>query len=163
MRHCFQLIVSVLCLVGLSSCDGTSFRSSVPRMSVNMTVDTNTGVYVHFVPTALCDYVILDKDGYHYKGHTEPRTVNDRIGYGGVIIYINMLGNYDAYDLACPYCAERSLCVPCEIDGMYAVCPRCGEKYDLGSGTATPQNGKAHEYMLRLPISNIGGRLTVKQ
>ena len=132
-------------------------------MRVHMVVDTNTGAYVHFVPTALGEYVILDKDGYHYNGYNEPRPVTDMFGYGGVIIYINMFGNYDAYDLACPYCAAHSLCVPCEIDGMFAVCPRCGEHYDLGSGTAAPQDSIADEFLLRLPFSNNGGRLTVQQ
>lgn len=163
MRHCSRLIVLALCLVALCGCDGSSWRSSVPRYGVNMIVDTNTGMFVHFVPTALGQYVILDKEGYHYNGNTLPRTVTDMYGYGGVIIYVNMLSAYDAYDLACPNCAEHGLCVPCYVDGMFAVCPNCGERYDLGSGTAAPQGGLAHESLLRLPLTNSAGRLTVKQ
>lgn len=163
MRHSCRVIGVLLCLVALCGCDGTTWRSSVPRYGVNMIVDTNTGMFVHFVSTALGQYVILDKEGYHYNGNTQPRTVTDMYGYGGVIIYVNMLAAYDAYDLACPYCAEHGLCSPCYVDGMFAVCPVCGERYDLGSGTAAPQEGKAHESLLRLPLVNSGGRLTVKQ
>lgn len=155
-------VMGLALAVFLVGCEQVN-QSSVPRARVNMVVDTNTGPYVHFVPTALGQYIILDQDGYHYNGHTEPRTVTDMYGYGGVILYINLFGNYDAYDLACPYCAEHGLCRPCEVDGMFAVCLQCGERYDLGSGTAAPQEGKAHEYMLRLPLSYSGGRITVRQ
>ena len=163
MRLALSVAVFLLAACGLTSCEGTSWKSSVPRYGVNMIVDTNSGMFVHFVPTALGQYVILDKEGYHYNGNTLPRTVMDMYGYGGVIIYVNMLGSYDAYDLACPNCAAHGLCSPCEVDGMFAVCPLCGERYDLGSGTAAPQEGIAHEFLLRLPIINSGGRLTVKQ
>ena len=161
MRRFGRLIGFVLCLA-LGACD--NFQSSVPRLPVRMIVDTNAGIYVHFVPTALCQYVILDRNGYHYIDYYEARKEGiDQYGYGGVIIYINILGNYDAYDLACSYCAEHGGCVPCEIDGIFAVCPHCGEQYDLGSGTAAPQKGISKQSLLRLALSNNGGVLKVEQ
>ena len=143
------------------SCGETSFKNPVPRYPVRVTIDTRTGAYVHFVPTAINTYVIVDRNGYHYNGNTYPLNATDMYGYAGVLVYINCFGQYDAYDLCCPNCA--SLCVPCEIDGMFAVCPHCGEQYDLASGTAAPQNGIAHDYMLRLNIINADGRLNISQ
>ena len=70
-------VVLLLAASGLTSCEGTNWKSSVPRYGVNMIVDTNSGMFVHFVPTALGQYVILDKEGYHYNGNTLPRTVTD--------------------------------------------------------------------------------------
>lgn len=159
----YSLFLCTLYVVLCTSCDGTSFQSSVPRARVNMVVDTNTGQYVHFKPTALGQYITLDQNGYHYNDYNAPRTVTDMYGYGGVVLYINLFGGYDAYDLACPNCAEHGRCQPCTVDGMFAVCPHCGEQYDLGSGTAAPQKGIAHEYLLRLPVTNSGGRITVRQ
>jgi predicted RNA-binding Zn-ribbon protein involved in translation (DUF1610 family) len=128
-----------------------------------MIVDTNSGAYVHFVPTALGQYVILDRNGYHYNDYYEARKVTDKFGYGGVIIYIHMFSDYVAFDLACPYCAEHGRCMPCEMDGIFAVCPHCGEQYDLGSGTAVPQKGISKQSLLKLPLSNSGGVLIVRQ
>lgn len=163
MRRSGQLILGLLCLVLCGCEDSSSFQSSVPRYPVNVTIDTRTGVFVHFVPTALNTYVIVDEEGYHYNGEVVQRSVLDAIGYGGVIVYIDITGQYNAFDLACPYCAARSKRRPCTIDGIYAVCPECGEKYDIGSGTAAPQKGIAKEYLLRIPVNNSGGVLTIRQ
>ena len=137
--------------------------SSVPRYPVNVTIDTRSGSFVHFVPTALNTYVIANAQGYHYNGSLVQRTVLDAIGYGGVLVYIDIMGSYNAFDLACPYCAGRGQLRPCLIDGIWAVCPECGERYDVGSGTAAPQQGIAREPMLRLPIHVNDGVITVRQ
>ena len=159
----FILVLIPYSLLLTPSCDDTSFQSSVPRYPVHVVIDTNSGPYVHFQPTALNTYVLVDKEGYHYNGITYRRPVTDAYGYGGVVVFVNMLGGYDAYDLACPNCVAKAQKSPCEIDGIFATCPNCGEQYDLGSGTAAPQKGIAHEYLLRLTVINSGGRLTIKQ
>lgn len=143
------------------SCGETTFRSSVPLYPVRITIDTHTGPYVHFVPEAINTYVTIDRNGYHYNGHDYALNATDMYGYAGVVVYINSFSEYTAYDLCCPNCA--SLCIPCEINGAFAVCPHCGEEYNLADGTAAPQHGIAHEYMLRLNVFNNGGRLTVSQ
>ena len=80
------------------------------------------------------------------------------------------VGNMDAKnyfiiysDLACPYCAGRGVLHPCDVDGIFATCPECGEQYDVGSGTAVPQKGLAREPLLRIPLTNSGGVITVRQ
>lgn len=146
------------------SCENqNTFQSSVPRYPVNVTIDTRSGVFVHFVPSALNTYVLVDEEGYHYNGQVVQRSVLDAIGYGGVVVYIDINGQYNAFDLACPDCAGRGKRMPCHIDGIHAVCPACGEHYDVGSGTAAPQKGIAKESLLRLPINNAGGQLTIRQ
>ena len=150
-----------LCTLFLCSCDDTSFKNPVQLYPVRVTIDTRTGPYVHFVPTATNTYVIVNKEGYHYNGKTYPLNATDMYGNAGVLVYINSFCQYDAYDLCCPNCVAQR--VPCEIDGMFAVCPNCGEQYDLASGTAAPQKGIAHDYLLRLNIINADGRLTVTQ
>ena len=161
----FRTIIVLLFPFFLASCEGSTIGSSVPRLAVHLVIDTHEGEFVHFVPEAINTYIIADQEGYHYNG----RLVKARpegtyaCGYGGVVVYININKGYDAYDLACPYCAAHGACVPCEVDGFFATCPKCGEKYDLASGTAAPQQGIAKEYLLRLPLTNSNGRITIHQ
>lgn len=163
MQRNWQLIVFAVLAALLCACENPTFRSSVPRYPVRLTIDTRQGVFVHFTPEALSTYVIADREGYHYNGELVVRTVLDAYGYGGVVVYIDMLGNYNAFDLACPNCAAKGRCMPCTVDGLFAVCPECKEHYDLGSGTAVPTKGIANEYMLRIPVINSGGKLTINQ
>lgn len=158
-----KLIVLLMVVFALAGCKEDTFNNSVPRYPVNITIDTRSGVFVHFVPTALNTYVIVDVEGYHYNGEIIPRLITNAYGYGGVLVYIDINGNYNAWDLACPYCASRGLMRPCGIDGIYAICPECGEHYDVASGTAAPQKGLAREQLLRIPLTNSGGVITVRQ
>ena len=163
-RRRITYVIFLLCLLLCPSCDErNTFQSSVPRYPVNITIDTRSGVFVHFIPSALNTYVWIDEEGYHYNGQIVQRSVLDAIGYGGVVVYIDINGQYNAFDLACPYCAGRGRRMPCLMDGIHAVCPECGEHYDVGSGTAAPQQGIAKEGMLRLPLNNNGGQLTIRQ
>lgn len=149
--------------MGLCACEDTSFRSSVPAYPVRIVIDTRVGQFVHFQPTDLNSYVVVNRNGYFMNGsYVLPFNATDACGYGGVLVFVSLNG-YDAYDLACPNCANAQLCRPCVIDGMYAVCPECGEEYDLTSGYAVPQHGISREALRRLAISDMGGKLTITQ
>ncbi len=162
MRHSFQLIVSLLCLFGLCSCDGTSFQNPVPVYPVHVVVDTR-GLFVHFMETNQNAYITVDKNGYFENDvFVKSSDVTDAWGYGGVVVYVSMLG-YVAYDLACPYCAGQSRKSPCYMDGIYAVCPHCGEQYELGSGYALPQKGISKYALRQLNIIQSDGKLTITQ
>ena len=160
MRRFGQLIAIMLLL---AACEGSSFRNSVPVYPVHVVIDTRIGAFVHFQPTALGSYVVVNKDGYFLDGTwVSAVTAVDAWGYGGVLTYISSMG-YDAYDLACPHCAEKGLCHSCQVDGANAVCPECGEEYDLMSGIANPRRGIAHETLRRLSVINSDGRITITQ
>ena len=153
----------VTTLLLLCSCEGTTFRSSVPAYPVQVVIDTRVGAFVHFQPTSFSSHVVVNRDGYYLDGKWVANvSAMDAWGYGGVVVYVSSFG-YDAYDLACPYCAEHGSCHPCEVNGINAVCPECGEEYDLSCGTAAPQKGIAHETLRKLNIMNSDGRLTVTQ
>lgn len=161
MRH-LRVIVCLLALL-LVACEGTTFQSSVPAYPVRVVIDTKQGAFVHFQPTITGSYVVANRNGYFLDGtFVLPFGATDMCGYGGVLVYVDLFG-FSAYDLACPYCAGRGMCRPCEIDGMYAICPDCGEEYDLASGSAVPQQGISHEALRRLNLMNSDGKLTVTQ
>lgn len=163
-RHPLRLIGYILVLgTLLCSCEGTTFSSSVPAYPVNITIDKRA-LFVDFTPEATNAYVIVNADGYKKNGKfVIPVTVMDAWGYGGVVVYVSLSG-YVAYDLACPYCAGKGRKEPCEIEGMNAVCPHCGEEYELGSGYAIPRKGISKEALRRLTnLTATSDRITVRQ
>lgn len=159
----YRLLIFVFAALLFASCEGTNNSSSVPAYSVHVVIDTRVGQFVHFQPTNFGSYVLVNRDGYFLDGkYVIPLGATDACGYGGVIVFVSLSG-FDTYDMACPHCASISKRVPCDMDGIYAVCPECGEQYDLGSGTAVPTKGIAHETLRRLNIINSDGKLTITQ
>lgn len=160
IKHFVLLVLGSLMLV---ACEGTTFQSSVPAYPVRIIIDTKLGAFVHFQPTALNSHIVVNRDGYVFdEQYVMPLGAMDMYGYGGVVAYVSLYG-YDAYDLACPHCAEQGYCRACTIDGIYAVCPECGEQYDLGSGYALPQKGLSREALRRLNLISSDGKLTITQ
>ena len=151
----------MLFFLTLTACDThTTYRSSVPSYPVNIRINTNEGVYVHFVPENIYTFLTVDDKGCHFNGQIDPRLVTDRFGYAGVVVYIDGNGNYSAYDMACPHCVKQD--TPVEIDGMLATCPICGEEYDLGTGYATPQKGISNEALRRYDLIVSNGVITIR-
>ena len=149
----------------MAGCENSTFQNSVPAYPVHVVIDTRMGDFVHFQREIVGDYVIVTPSGYFHKDKlVQPLLATDRCGYGGVIVYVSMLQDYCAFDLACPNCAQKSLCRPCLIDGLYGVCPECGEQYDISSGTAAPQRGIAHETLRPLSVNGKEtGKLVISQ
>ena len=159
-------LLFVLCplsfVLSLTSCEGTTFRSSVPMYPVRVEINLKTD-FTDLTPENFGTYITVNEEGYKKNGtFVKLPSVMDAWGYGGVVVYISLNG-YDAYDLACPNCALHGKQTSCAIDGFYAVCPDCGEKYDLASGTAAPQKGLVRETLRRLRIMPSGDKLTITQ
>lgn len=153
------VIAGVLCLL-LCACKDTTYRSSVPSYPVSIRIDTRVGIFVHFIPTNSYAYTIVDADGYHFDGQTQARkALNDAYGYAGVVIFIDGNGQYTSYDLCCPVCLKRDK--PVEIDGFFAICPTCGEEYDLSGGIGVPTKGIAGESLRRYTTIYSGNIITV--
>ena len=157
----FKGLTFLLFFLTLTACDThTTYRSSVPSYPVNIRINTNEGVYVHFVPENIYTFLTVDEKGCHFNGQIDPRLVTDRFGYAGVVVYIDGFGTYSAYDMACPHCVKQD--TPVEIDGMLAACPICGEEYDLGTGYATPQKGISNEALRRYDLIVSNGVITIR-
>ena len=155
----FKGLTFFLFLLAFCACDThTTYRSSVPSYPVNIRISLYQ--YVDFVPGNSCAYMIVDEKGYHYNGQTMPRTETDRFGYAGVVVYIDGFGGYSAYDMACPHCVRQDK--PVEINDMYAVCPLCGEEYNLYIGYATPEKGISNEALRRYSLIVSNGVITIR-
>ncbi len=123
--------------------------SSIPDYPVNL--DLNIAVeYPHFVPNNLMQTMIF----------TQPRLMTDRMGYGGLIVTTGMDAQYHAYDLACPKECRRDVQV--EIDGIYADCPKCGEKYEICYGIGNPTQGISREPLKRYTTHYSNGILRIR-
>lgn len=159
------MVYSVGCIIALllCSCEGTN-NSSVPVYPVRFEVNTKT-VFIDFTPQNINAYITLDREGYKENGEWRlPAKATDAWGYGGVVLYVSMVG-YAAFDLACPHCAALGRRSPCEMDGIYAVCPDCGEEYEVASGYGFPRKGISKEAMRRLNtyVSENGDLIQVRQ
>lgn len=156
MRRLLLIGCILLCI----GCENTTYKSAVPTRPVQLAIDTRAGMYVHFVPTNTCSYVVVDATGYHFNGQTMPLIETDYYGYAGVVIFVNNNQHYSAFDLCCPHCLSQHQ--PCIMDGIFAVCPICGEQYDLSFGYATPSKGISREALRKYTCLYSNYRLTVR-
>lgn len=152
--------ILVVCMVLLTGCEDTTFRSSVPYYPVNLRIDTRLAFFVHFKPTNIYSYTIVDNSGYHFNGQTLPRqAMGDAYGYAGVVVFVSSGGEYMAYDMCCPKCLRQN--APIEVDGLFATCPTCGEQYNLDV-YGTPQTGISGEALRRYNTLYSGEIITIR-
>ncbi len=140
--------VLLCCCCLLTACEDTVYRSSVPTYPVEMRLNI-AGEYVHFV---------VDNPGKYYT-FTKPRFPNEAIGFAGLLVCTGYDRAYYAYDLACPHCLSQKEHL--EIDGMFAVCPRCGEQYEFFNGIGNPTQGIVRENLRRYQTTYSGNYLHI--
>jgi hypothetical protein len=81
----------------------------------------------------------LSKPGVDYNP-----AQNERIGLGGLLVVRTPVDTWSAFDLACPneQIPGRNAIVEVDKDGIYAICPHCGTKYQILDGTGIAVEGK---------------------
>jgi nitrite reductase/ring-hydroxylating ferredoxin subunit len=121
------LLIGLL-LCSLLGCENFNNQNPVPYVPVNYTLKI-TEEHPHFM---------ID-NGYQTMTITRTKFEREYLGYAGLLIWIGMDGHYHAADLCCPNCVNKTK--PVTIDGLYAVCPICEEKFDLSYGFAIPTKG----------------------
>lgn len=93
-------------------------------------------------------------------GKTSGLGATERTGLGGVLVYHSVDGYY-AYDLACPYEIQASVRVEMDDDAIYAVCPKCGSKYNVFEGYGSLVEGPAGQGLKRYQTYMSGTKLYV--
>jgi hypothetical protein len=81
----------------------------------------------------------------------------------GIIIYnTGMEGfEYAAFDRTCPHCyVNASASVAVNVDGVFAICPRCSTNYALAS-SGIPQSGPGQYYLKNYQTAFAGGSIRV--
>ena len=121
------LIIGLLIYL-IVGCNNINNQNPVPYVPVSYTLKI-TEEHPHFM---------ID-NGYQTMTITRTKFEREYLGYAGLLIWIGMDGNYHAADMCCPNCLDKTK--PVEVDGLYAVCPKCGEAFDLSYGYAFPTKG----------------------
>ena len=71
---------------------------------------------------------------------------------------------YQAYDMCCPNELDPDVRVWPDSTGIYAVCEKCGSRFDLSSyGMAASANNPSKENLKRHYATRVGNILTVTQ
>lgn len=148
-----RIFFSLLTLV-LLSCNST-FDSSVPDWPVYLELDLT------YEDRAL-------KAIQAYKIYT-PANVNqttEKTGFGGVLVYHGLSSTgtdaYYAFDVACPVEHQANVRVEVDADAIYAICPKCGSKYELLNGIGNPVEGPATETLKQYYVDQQGEKLYIR-
>lgn len=145
-----RVIAIVALTLVLWACESNSIINPVPNYPVSLELNI-LGEYPNLTKANVGAYLEI----------TAPRYPTDRVGYAGVLVFVNFNEEYSAFDLCCPHCVERFH--PLEVSGMYAVCPLCGEEYDLSYGYGVPTKGIAQNYLktYKCNYNSLTGKLVV--
>lgn len=91
-----------------------------------------------------------------------PFTAMTYTGFGGVLLVGDILGEPQAFDLACPVEARYDVRVEIDPDENVARCPECGSTYDVFGNLGTPLSGPAvdmHYALTRYHVNRGSGAL----
>jgi len=141
-------IALVLALVFTCTACRNDAKSNVPDYPVYIDVDIQNE-YPHFVPASPCQSLTFLKKRYEHEA----------IGYAGVVVWINIQGEYRAADLCCPKCLLRDK--PVDVNGMDAICPTCGESFDL-LNYGFPNKGIADQPLKSYGVTYTGIKLHIR-
>lgn len=93
-------------------------------------------------------------------GKTSGLGATERTGLGGILVYHSVDG-YHAYDLACPNETQASVRVEMDDDAIYAVCPKCGSKYNVYEASGNRVEGPATRGLKQYQTALSGTKLYV--
>ncbi len=137
MKHLTLLLIAITTL--LTACD-TVDDSRLPATEVHISFYT-IGDWEKYGVTGAMDYKRFIKS--ERVPSDFPFTALTYTGYGGILLVSDVLGNYLAYDLACPYEARYDVRLTVNKQTNYAECPKCGSAYDVFLNQGTPVSGPA--------------------
>ena len=128
------------------------------------------------IPDITVDFTIQFSDPEFFDLNNAPGTsalisashIHLGIGTGGfdkngIIVYNSGLQGFEyyAFDRTCPNCyvtASESIAI--NLDGVFAICPRCSTNYALGS-SGMPQSGPGQYYLKNYHTEYFGSGLRV--
>ena len=127
--------------------------NSIPNLFVRLYLDTN-----------LEDKALRIVSGYktYTRANIDYNPNLEGIGYGGILVVHAIDDQFYAFDLSCPYEADRNIRIEVDESSHVAVCPVCKTEYSVFSygGIAAP-NGAGREYLKKYQVVANGSKLTV--
>lgn len=142
-------LLSVICtlLSVLSSCDGDINQiSPIPDVPVSYTLN-----------------ILRDAPELMTPGNsvaiTKPNKHGQYIGYGGLLICFGVDEVYYVFDLSCPHEHKREVRV--EANMIFATCPECGSRFEVGFGSGFCNEGVSQYPLKRYRVSSNGYELRI--
>lgn len=143
----------------IAACNGNANYSSIPDTPVSIQINPN--VYYPHLNGVNANQCFTAED-INLNEHNRDKLIR-ATGYGGVLIHTvpssdpnNLAGiEYHAFDMACPNEADKNIRVypegyPDNKYGAYAVCEKCGSRFDLNSfGMASSKDNPSQENLKR--------------
>jgi nitrite reductase/ring-hydroxylating ferredoxin subunit len=156
LRSSIFLLTVFLFIVFFTACE-ENYRSPIPNYPVGLKIDL-TGQYNTF-----------KNSSNQFLFFEVPPLATDRIGYGGILLYSGLMpddyGNtvYYAFDMACPYEAERTIRVYPVQDSLPGIvrCEECGSEFNVAYGFGDPVKGPATKSLKPYRVSLSGESLFV--
>lgn len=130
------LLAGYMALMILFSCDDSK-NKLIPFVPVTFTIDLN-----------IVNDLTVPGNSVFFPG----------MGYGGVIVYCEFQGSYNAYDATCT--KEISQACVLKNEGILATCPCCKSQFLLMGG-AYPSKGPASYPLQPYHVSIAGSKLHV--
>lgn len=149
-----RVIVCLIFFFALSC--SKSIEQSLPLYPVNLTINLD----YEWRLKASQAYKIFNKSNTQYQ-------YNAQTGMGGILIYNGFDNNggahrYYAFDAACPYESQSNVIVEVDSDGLHAICPKCGSKYELLYGLGNPIEGPSTKYLQHYPVTQTNNTIVVR-
>lgn len=127
-----KAIIIILLAIILTACNDANIHNPVPQASVYLDIDIERE-YNWFIPPT-CQSLSFPR----YSSIVHER---DRLGYGGVVVWIDIEGHYCAADMCCPKCLNPRDPIEVLDNGSLAICPICGEEFTLITQYGMPTKG----------------------
>lgn len=133
IRRIFPLLI----LFTLLSCADT-IETRIPYRAVYLELDLT---YQDKALNAIQAYKIYTSKDVDQAG--------EQTGFGGVLVYHGLsssgTGAFFAFDAACPHEASANVIVDVDESAVYAICPKCGSKFELLNDIGNPVEGPCAE------------------
>ena len=149
------LLLTILVGTSTTGCYD-NVQSSIPDLPVSLQLNLTT------------TYPTFKNSSNQYLLFEKRYLETDRIGYGGILVCTGVAlddyGNstYFAFDMACPYEADKDVKVyPDENSLGKVVCEKCGSVFDVGYGFGNPLSGPAKETLKKYRTTISGDYLIV--
>lgn len=128
----FIIVFAGLCFAACNNTDSPTVPSRPVNIRLNLTANYNTF-------SAPLEYLTFEKKNENLGVYS--------IGYGGILVNVTMESAYRAFDMSCPYEKDKDIKVRPESGGAFAVCEKCGSKFDLAYGYGYVEKGPAKDHL----------------
>ena len=149
----YKLTLGLILFTAITGCHSVD-ETRIPNLPVNISL-SDAGVWNTF---GVSGYGMSRKFIYTGSGQNSPAgfsyTATSATGFGGVLLISGLELVPLAYDLACPVERDPKVRIDIDPETYFAVCPKCGSKYDVTMSYGAPVSGIAATGKYKYELKN---------